>query len=84
MFLLYVICAVLIIHRTLGFSTTTTNPTMMRAFLNNDPKVNKEEEPYFESSAPSEKPTLLYLPGLDGSGLSAVNQFDDLNHAFGE
>ena len=79
-------CAVLIIHRTLGFSMT--NPTM-HAFLNNDPKVNQEEKPYFESAppfesdhTPSEKPTLLYLPGLDGSGLSAVQQFHDLDNSF--
>jgi len=65
-----------------------TNPTM-HAFLNNDPKVNQEEKPYFESAppfesdhTPSEKPTLLYLPGLDGSGLSAVQQFHDLNNSF--
>lgn len=28
------------------------------------------------------KPLLLYLPGLDGVGISAVQQFDDLSNAF--
>lgn len=30
----------------------------------------------------SSKPLLLYLPGLDGVGISAVQQFDDLSNAF--
>ncbi|KAL7538189.1 hypothetical protein ACHAWF_006012 [Thalassiosira exigua] len=28
------------------------------------------------------KPLLLYLPGLDGQGISAVRQYDDLSNAF--
>eukprot|EP00579_Thalassiosira_antarctica_P032239 CAMPEP_0201998868 /NCGR_PEP_ID=MMETSP0905-20130828/5561_1 /ASSEMBLY_ACC=CAM_ASM_000554 /TAXON_ID=420261 /ORGANISM="Thalassiosira antarctica, Strain CCMP982" /LENGTH=747 /DNA_ID=CAMNT_0048554955 /DNA_START=1 /DNA_END=2244 /DNA_ORIENTATION=+ len=30
----------------------------------------------------NEKPLLLYLPGLDGVGISAVRQYDDLSNAF--
>lgn len=30
----------------------------------------------------SDKPVLLYLPGLDGVGISGTSQFDDLSNAF--
>ncbi|GMI18294.1 hypothetical protein TrLO_g2786 [Triparma laevis f. longispina] len=39
--------------------------------------------PYFISPPMNtSKQTLLFLPGLDGTGLSASDQFEDLSHAF--
>lgn len=35
-----------------------------------------------KSSHQNSKPVLLYLPGLDGTGLSASQQFDDLSNTF--
>lgn len=35
-----------------------------------------------QSTHGGERPLLLFLPGLDGVGISAVSQFDDLSNAF--
>ena len=75
-------------------SFSYSNPTTS-AFLKIPPEVITE--PFFESGtrvsssssspsplhpSPSDKPPLLYLPGLDGSGISAITQFNDLDSAF--
>ena len=49
-----------------------TRPLVERSTNNED----------FEEEVSTTRPLLLYLPGLDGQGISAVQQFDDLSNNF--
>ena len=40
------------------------------------------QERFMNDQSASTPPLLLYLPGLDGSGISAIAQFDDLSSTF--
>ena len=62
-----------------GCFITKASPTIY--FQYTRPLVERTNKD-FEEEVSTTRPLLLYLPGLDGQGISAVQQFDDLSNNF--
>lgn len=64
---------------------SATHTFSWRCESQKDIEASLEDESFYESisaSHNSKKPLALYLPGLDGKGISATQQFDDLAESF--